>query len=355
MIGVVIRELTYLKILQPIAEEFARIGMPYILYHFDAPRGDKEYNRATSAGIKKSSSIIIEKANKVKAFKDDKELLNQLLHDKINKLVSIEIYMWAKGYISNLQKAGIKIYSLHYLSDSLFWNSNSKCITDVDKIYYATSYLRDVHLGFLNVPVNPNRDMLLGSPVFDRLETPKEQNVLVLLPNLRVDHVKTAFGNEDKFVNIIKKLSYNNNLIFKTRKKQWLPDKIKKFASEIVSDGDIMYPPIIADLFKKTHITVMFYSSGVYEAVYAGQYVVNITIPLARWNFNQNNLKEYFINSGLYNFDGVVESVSQDEVLKNDWQLSNKLVPESRQQWIDKYIGNFSNSTPEIVKDIISK
>lgn len=355
MIGVVVRELTYLKVLQPIVEELARIGVSYVLYHFDAPRGDKEYNRATAIGIKKSSSIVIEKAIKVKAFKNDKELLNQLLHDKISKLVSIEIYMWAKDYIKDLKKAGIKTYSIHYLTDSLFYNTSANCITSTDRVYYATSYLKDIHLNFLNIPTGSSRDKSLGSPVFDCLGTSTGKDVLVLLPNLRSDHVKSAFGSEDRFTEIIKKLASNNKLIFKTRKKQWLPEKIKKFASEIVVDGDIMHPPIIADLFSKTNITVMFYSSGIYESVYAGQYVVNITMPLTRWPFNQANLKKYFVDSCLYNFDGVVESVSQDEVLKQDWQLSNKLNPERRQQWINKYIGNFSNSTEKIVKDIVAQ
>ena len=36
LIAVVVRELTYLKILQPIMEEFAHIGAQYVLYYFDS-------------------------------------------------------------------------------------------------------------------------------------------------------------------------------------------------------------------------------------------------------------------------------------------------------------------------------
>ena len=87
MIGVVVRELTYLKVLQPIMEEFAKLGVKYVLYHFDAPRYDKEYNRATLDRLKRSSNTIVEKARKVKAFHNDAHLLEQLKHDKISKLV----------------------------------------------------------------------------------------------------------------------------------------------------------------------------------------------------------------------------------------------------------------------------
>ena len=54
-VAFVIREITYLKILQPIIEEFSKLNIPYNIYHFDAPRGQKEYNRATLENIKKSS------------------------------------------------------------------------------------------------------------------------------------------------------------------------------------------------------------------------------------------------------------------------------------------------------------
>lgn len=336
-------------------EELARIGVPYILYLYDAPRGEKEYNRATLDGVKKSSELIVARARKIKSFDNDDTLLKQLRHDRIKKLVSIEIYLWAKGYISYLQEAGIRTYSLLYLSDSI-WNPDPRCITAIDRTYYTTSYLKDVHLDFLGLTTEPNRDRCLGSPIFEHLDGQNGKDVLVLLPNLKSEHVSIAFGNEDRFAAIIEKLSRGNKLIFKTRKKQWFPEKIRKYASDIVVDGDVMSPPIIADLFKKTHTTVMFYSSGIYEAVYAGQYIVNIPISLKRWGWDKGKMSDYFANDNdkLYNFSGIVESVSQDEILANDWRLSNKMVVERRQQWLDKYVGTFSNSTEEIVKDIIS-
>src|SRR5574337_1689748 len=142
VVGVVVREITYLKVLQPIMDEFIKLNVPYILYHFDAPRGLKEYNRASLINIKKSSNTIIEKASRVRAFSNDNVLLNQMLGDKITKLVSIEIYLWAKDYIHLLKQAKIKLYSLLYLSDSL-WNGDQKCITSMDRIYYTTSYLKE--------------------------------------------------------------------------------------------------------------------------------------------------------------------------------------------------------------------
>lgn len=352
VIGVVVREITYLKVLQPIMDEFIKLNIPYILYHFDAPRSEKEYNRASLINIKKSSSIIAERAFKVRAFNNDNALLNQIVSDKITKLVSIEIYLWAKDYIHLLKQAKIKLYSLLYLSDSL-WNSDPKCITSMDRIYYTTSYLKETHLNFLNLKEDPNRDRLLGSPIFDCLNPSTGDSVLVLLPNLKSEHVGMAFGNETNFISIIKKLSQDNNLIFKTRQKQWLPKQIKDLG-KVIMDGDIMYPPVISDILKQTHTTIMFYSSGIYEAVWAGQYVVNIPISLKRWGWDKNKMNKYFSNDedSLYNFNGVVESVSQEQILNGNWKLINKLDREQRQKWIKKYIGKQMGAR-FIVEDII--
>jgi hypothetical protein len=173
---------------------------------------------------------------------------------------------------------------------------------------------------------------------------------------LREEHVKVAFGSKDNFVKIIEHLSKNAKLIYKTRKKQWLPKEILPFATEVITDSDKMYPSIVANIFRKTHTTVMFYSSGIYEAVYAGNYVVNIPISLNRWSWDTNKMKNYFSNETghLYNFGGVVESVEQSKILSGEWKLINKLDPVLRKAWIEKFIGSVPiNSARVIATDII--
>ena len=357
MIGVVVRELTFLKVLQPIMQELHKSGAKYVLYHFDAPRGAKEYNRATLAKLKKSSSQAVSNAHKVKAFASDAQLLKQLIHDKVTKLVSLEIYLWAKGYIDKLKQPNIKTYSVLYLTDSL-WQSNPKCVTTMDKIYYSSDYLMTTHLNFLRLPLNSKRDRSLGCPVYDHLmNKPSDgEDVLVLLPNLRAEHVGISFGAKENFFKIIEQLAKNNNLIFKTRKKQWLPVEIKKYAKEIVEDGDQMYPPVISQLFRRSHTTVMFYSSGIYEAVYAGNYVINIPLPLKRWGWDKGKMKEYFSTDegNLYNFKGIVESVSQQDVISGKWQIKNKLDIHARTHWVNKFIGSLAlNSSRMIVHDLL--
>lgn len=361
MIGVVVRELTYLKILQPIMDELHNVGVPYALYLFDAPRGDKEYNRASLNNVRKSSEAIIKNANQVKAFSSDKQLQQQLVQDKITKLVSIEIWLWAKSYIKFLKDHNIKTYSLLYLSDSL-WQPNPECVTTMDKVYYSTNYLMRAHHDFAGITNNAKRDRCVGSPIFDGiLNKPSDgKDILVLLPNLRGEHVNLAFGSVSNFLSIMDKLCADKqyNYIFKTRTKQWLPEQIKKYAAEIISDGDKMYPPIIQSLLNRSFCTVMFYSSGVYECVYGGNYVLNIPLNLKRWGWDKSKMKEYFSTEehSLYQVKGVVESVSQETVLKPEWAFQPKHIdPVARDYWVNKFIGNNSiNSSRIIVKDILS-
>ncbi len=344
MIGFVVRELTFLKVLYPIIKEFIRNGVPYILYHMDCDRGYKNYNRATLINLKKSSETIVSKATKVKAFTNDKQLLAQLIHDKITKLVSIEIWLWAKGYLKELKKHKIKTYSILYANDSI-WEKDAACITSMDKVYYASKHTMNIHHDFAGIKHNRHRDQCIGSPVFDPiLNKPPEEgkDILVLLPNIRVEHVPVSFGSAANFFKIIEKLSKGGNLIFKTRKKQWLPEEIKKYANEIVEDGDKMYPPVLAGLLKRCYMTVLFYSSGIYEVVYGGNYVLNIKLPLKRWGWESSKLKEYLKEDGhsLYDFKGVVESIDQKTILQDDWEFKPRLIdPIHRRWWVEKFIG----------------
>src|SRR3990172_4903623 len=204
MIGIVVRELTYLKILQPIMDELRQANTSYVLYHFDAHRGDKEYNRASLANISKSSESIIKNAAKVKAFKDDKQLQQMLIHDQTTKLVSIEIWLWAKSYIKFLKDHNIKTYSLLYLTDSL-WQADPVCVTSMDRVYYSTNYLMRAHHDFAGITYDAKRDRCIGSPIFDGiLNKPSDgKEILILLPNLRGEHANVAFVSAANFLTIM--------------------------------------------------------------------------------------------------------------------------------------------------------
>jgi hypothetical protein len=359
MIGIVIREMPYLKILDPIMNELHVRGQKYVLYFMDSHKGEKEYARPTIKRLIKSSEKSVLGASKTKSFSNDWQLLNQFAHDKITKVVSVEVWMWAKGYLKELKRRNIKTYSILYLSDSL-WQPNPHCIQDVDYTYYASDYIRKVQHDFLGMPINENKTKFIGSPIFDPLiNAPSNgNNILVLLPNLRMEHVHSAFGNKDNFIKIISKLSTAGNLIFKARKKQWFPTEIKKYSNNIVEDGEKMYPPEIASLLQQSYTTVMFFSSGIYECVYGGNYIVNIPLPLNRWGWDTKKMKQYFDvkSENLYQFDGVVESITQQTILSPQWAFKPRRVDiERRKLWIDHFIGlNPADGVKSIVNDIIN-
>ena len=359
MIGIVVRELTFLKVLHPIMEELHQAKVPYVLYHFDAPRGDKEYNRATLAKLKLSSPTVVSNAAKVKAFANDGQLRKQFVHDKITKLVSLEVYLWAKTYIDELKKNGIKIYNILYLTDSL-WNSDIKNITTSDRVYYSSYYLMNFHLNLLGLKLDPGRDRWLGSPTYDSMKTYDDRHsegILVLLPNLRAEHVEVAFGGKKNFIKIMDNIVRGNekNLVFKTRKKQWLPAELRNYGAKIIDDGDVMYPPAIVDAFNNCHCVVMFYSSGIYESMYAGKYVVNIPLNLKRWSWDKKKMKDYF-ESPVYDYKGAVWNLSQEEAASKDFVFRPPKVDGiSQEDWLSKYIGMAPvNSSKMIVEDILS-
>jgi hypothetical protein len=355
MIGIVVRELTYLKILQPIMLELHRVGQKYILYHYDVHRGMKEYNRATRPKMEQSSKEMIVNAVGVKAFRGEKDLRKHLIQDKIKKMVSLEIWLWAGKYIKFFKKHGIKLYSVMYLTDSM-WRPDPKCITAMDRVYYSARHIMKTHHKFAGVKYNETRDRCIGSPVFDPLRrNTKGGNILVLLPNLQREYVKSAFGGGGKLNKIIEKICAFKKPIFKARQKQWIPDIVRKIQAKVVFDGKKMYPPVISSLFQDSFTTVMFFSSGIYECVYAGNYVINITLPINRWSWDKAKLREYFSTQppSLYNFDGVVKSYTQEKVLLNKWKFAPQRVDEDRRKdWVKSFIGA-TDGVENIVWDLI--
>lgn len=358
MIGVVVRELTFLKVLHPIMEELRRASAPYTLYHFDAPRGDKEYNRATLNAIKKSSPTVVKHASQIKPFSSDVQLKKQLLQDKVKKLVSLEVYLWAKSYISELKSRGMKIYNILYLTDSL-WNPDKKNITSCDRVYYSSKYLMETHLDMLGLKLNPSRDRWIGSPVYDSISIGEHSNgLLVMLPNLRAEHVQSAFGSKDKFIKIMDNVcrKNKNNLVFKTRKKQWMPKELTKYGAHIIDDGDKMYPPAMSQALSNCSSVLMFYSSGIYECVYAGKHVINIPLNLGRWGHDKKKMKSYF-QSSLYDFPKAVINLSQDEASSDSFflELPHRPNGHAQEDWLARYMGITPlNSSRAIVEDILS-
>lgn len=357
MIGVVVRELTFLKVLHPVMEELHKQGAKYILYHFDAPRGNKEYNRATLAKLKLSSPAVVKNATKTKAFANDKQLQDQLVHDKVTKLVSLEIYLWAKSYIDKLRSNGIKIYNLLYLTDSL-WGNNPRNITTSDRVYYSSRFLMDFHLNLLSLKQNSSRDRWLGFPVYDPISSYGKESghgLLVLLPNLRAEHVQSAFGSKENFIKIMDNMVQGNekNLVFKTRKKQWMPKELEKYGAKVIDDGDKMYPPSIAEAFNNCSCVGMFYSSGIYEAVYAGKSVINIPLNLKRWSWDKQKMKNYF-QSPLYDFNSVVRTIEQEQAISGFRADISYPDGNEQEEWLSKYVGIVpANSSQMIVKDIL--
>lgn len=344
MLGFVIRELSYLKLLQPLINKVENSGCTFV-FIMDSPKGEKEYNRPTRDRLIKSLGFS---PKKLITFSNDKDLISKLHQHKIKKMVSVEVGLWANSFISKFKDLGIKIYSLSYLTDSMW--QGQRGIAGLDKIYYTSPYLKDIQLKFCNVREDFDRDMCLGSPLFDQLsQSPENNGTLILLPNIRVENVKDAFGSENRFLDILS--FFGKNIIFKCRKKQWLPKEIERFAGDIIFDGDIMYPSITSSLFKKSNMTVMFYSSGVYEAVYSGQHVINIKIPLSRWSWDLNKMKEYF-GGKVYNTNGVVESVSQDDVLSGKFTVP-QFDKQKSEQWKSQIIKiTDGNSCSRILNDI---
>ncbi len=356
MIGISVRDLTYLKALQPIILELQSCNIDYVLYYMDIPRGSKEYNRATLKSIQKSSGIIVKGAKHTRPFKDNGDLFNQMIRDGIRKFISLEIGLSMRNRIDRMKSKNIRMYSIQNLTDTI-WQKDPAIINLMDRVYYSSVHTMTMHHNFAGVKYNSQRDCI-ASPLYDILDNTSNKNTLVLLPNLVADQVNPSFGNANNFFKIIENLSKSGNLIFKARKKQWFPDQIKQHAQEIVYDGAVMYPSALSKVLKKVDTVVMFYSSGLYECVYAGKYVINIELPVRkRWRWPKEYLFKYFSKDkgSLYNFKGVVETVEQDIAMNNAWHIQCNIDTESSKLWLDKYIGKLpENNTKFIVKDIMS-
>ncbi|MFA5023412.1 MAG: hypothetical protein WC523_00445 [Patescibacteria group bacterium] len=357
MIAIVVRDLPYLKLLSPIMTELQARHVGYILYYMDCGKQEKEYNRPSLSRITKSSELNVIGAKNIRRFTNDKELRRLMAADHITKMVSVEIWMWARKYLDSLKSLNIKTYSISYLTDSL-WQTKQACVNSIYRTYNSTKFLMETKHNFLGLFSENPYSRYIGSPLFDCIkEGPSNgTETLVLLPNIRPEHVGVCFGKPKNFINIIAKIASNDKIIIKTRKKQWMPTEIKEFAKEVIEDGDIMYPTKISSLLDRCCTTVMFYSSGIYESVCGGNYVLNIPLPLGRWKWQKDMLIKYFstADNSLYNFNGVVETISPATILSSKWAFEKKCIDRAqRESWMNKYIGAHYNGTESIVNDIL--
>lgn len=353
MIGIDIREYNALKIIQPVVEGLIKRNIPYIIFHYDTHRGSKEYNRASCKNIGLSAKHILDKAKLIRPYTNNEALFKMLISHKVKKFIGLELSLCYKKMAHKLEKSGIKLYSLLYLTDSL-WNSTKESYS-IYRTYFGAKCLMETALSFSGTQYDSNKHKVLGSPLFDQLKgLGSGNNTLVLLPNVAPADASRAFGSSSKFIKIMEKIAEGNSLIFKTRKKQWLPEEIKKFAKEIVYDGTNMYPSSFCNALNKCDSIVMFFSSGIYESVVSGKYVTNITIPLNRWSWNQTKMQKYFsVDEGsLYQYAGVVDTIDQDNI--ENLVVKKNVDQDSRKEWLDKFIGNNNfNSSDSIVDDIL--
>lgn len=357
MIGVVIRDFAYLKYLQPICEQFIKQAARYNIYHWDHPRGPKEYNRASLTNINKAAPHIVKEAKNIRAFVKDKHLLNHMKSDGVTKMVSVEIFLWAKSYMNWFRQHNIKTFSLLSFIDSTFV-ADKNALLSIDRSYHTTKYLMDKHYEYLGLKNKFPKH--LGSPMFDCIDnnTNNSANILVMLPN-GVSDPKSFFGSEDRFLRIIENISKSGHIFVKARRKQWIPKGIFNYTDTIIYDDHQMYPSQMALLLKKCSVSVSFFSSSVYECVYGGSYVYNVNIPLHTWNRWKGSEKKFdeyisILPGNVYNYNGVVETISQDDMINNPFVLKPADTIK-RQEWLDKFLGQRHTNSAELVAlDIIN-
>ena len=352
MIGIVIREISFLKVLTPIARELHNSGAKYILYYMNKLLPGKGYATPTKDRLVSLVPELIHNSHKAVPFNSEKQLLNSLVQDKISKFVSLEVWLCFRSILKDLKKNNIKLYNIQYLTDSIL--QPSAAITAMDRVYYTSEHIMKMQQKFSGTKFDPKRDRCLGTPLFSSVRKNNGSgDILVLTPNIRVEHVGSTFGSKDNLIKIFSKLAAGGDLIFKTRKKQWLPQELKKYAKTIVDDSKQIYPPATVELFEKCYMTVLFCSTGVYEAVLANNRVLNIELNSLSFLGWKEPKKSIFYEP--HNFDGVTETIKQHTILGDDWKFEPKKIDQDKRKiWINKYIGKtIANSDKLIAEDIL--
>lgn len=164
MIGYVIRDLAYLKVLYPLMREMVERQEPFYIYYWNNyNRGEKQYNAATETNLKQYHPEIFAWAKQSIPFLTDRQLYEMMSRDRIEKMVSVELCLWVDK--KELHNRNIKSYSVQYLTDSM-WEGNNE---GIDRVYHTTPHIMDCWLKNTNSTYNPDRDRCIGSPIFDAL------------------------------------------------------------------------------------------------------------------------------------------------------------------------------------------
>ena len=343
-IGVCIDGLSQLKVLIPVVNLLVEKANVFLIHYTGVTQ--KGYDLPT---IKKLNAVIPSDIKNLKAMVsyNNKSQISTIANKyKLNKIISVESSIVMKESLNSLYSKKIKIYSLQYLTDSM-WSFGAH-YNKIHRIYFPTQFIMDCCHKFNSINKN-NSALMLGSPIFDDLNMSNQSDSgLLLLPNIRSEHIGLSFKNRQELEKIVGNITLNNDILTKSRKKQWSSDVIKKYCDPIIYDED---PFVLPKLIGRTKTTILFSSSGIYEAIIGGNYVYNISLSYKMFRHNKKNMKEYF--DEIYNFKGVVETVSISDALnKTNWVKDIDL--NARKKWLERFVGDHTNSAKKIAKDILN-
>lgn len=359
MIGIIASWVSNFRILLPIIDELNRLDEEYILYYRYKPSWrDKENSFVflTDLKINKMSEDIIGRAKKVERFGSIDDLHKRFKEDGISKLIGVEI-----GHIAErFKKVGYtqtNTYSVSYLTDSV-WGPAEK-INSPTRVYYATEYIMKFQHNLLGVKYDQERDRCLGSPLFDYRHkfNIEKKDVTLLLPSEGQKKLTEAFVKLERYRMIIERIvenaKDNDYLIFKTRPKHCIPYGILDMADEVIIDNAPLYSKNVPDCFDRSFCTIMFGSTGIFEAVLAGNYIINIPI---NWDLRGTNRFFSLERGNMYNFPGVSRVIPVKPIFKRKVKVRpQRIDPDAQKEWIAKFVGDIpDNCTKAIVSDILS-
>ena len=342
------------RIILPIIEELNKLGQECVLYHKYNPNwrnsGKKSSSHLTSQKIKRMLEVADLNVKKIVSWEKREALYKALKTCNISKLIGVDIGGWQSDLCD--KNIDIKTYSISYLVDFL-WSPNNY----PTRVYHTTEYIMRFQQNLKKILYNSDRDKCLGSPLFDKHKFDvKNRDITILLPSWREKQIKTAFGNKiGLYPELIKKIIQTNTdddnyFVFKTRAKHWVPSGVLDLADEIIIDNYPLYIQETSNCFDRSYTTIMFNSTGIFEAVLSGNFIINIPIKWQKSPFFDDR------GDGLYSFDGVVQSLSLPKILSGKQKVEPKHIDATAQkQWIEKFVGDIPvNSAEAITLDILS-
>lgn len=335
--AIVIGGMSQFKIMKPIIEYMAFLGIPYYLFLYKGFSKKRAYNNLRENKINKVSKVILFSAKKVVWYKDFDRFCALIDKNKINKILSVE----ASNFSLQIKQImpNLKIYSIGFFTDSCF--GKKKAVNACDVIYHTTLRCMETLLQSYNMNFRPSRDKVFGSPMFDCIaeERPLEENIILFVPTLYKAEVNKVFYDEKTFVQVLRGFLKNPKVLIKSRRKQYLPKCIiSEYKDRIHYDGNNIYPTKTSQLFGNSIASIMFYSSGIYEAIIGGQYIINCRINTGRWGRYKTGMSNY-LTSIYTETDNLIKNVDPNDVKKDDFELPMQKVNfEKATQWIENNV-----------------